>query len=177
PLSVVVLALCTARRSVVSRITARGLRAAACTLPLNAFCVLRASGPSGDVSSTHDGEMTVGLLLPDKDTARFEKFDHPLIKERVAALTDGKGKVVYANAEGSSEKQSEQFGKLIADGVDVIVVNAVDAEAVAADVRRAKDADIPVIAYDRLAEGPIDAFVSHDNELVGEVQGRAVLDA
>ncbi|NED63589.1 substrate-binding domain-containing protein, partial [Streptomyces sp. SID10244] len=67
----------------------------------------------------------------------------------------------------------EQFGKLIADGVDVIVVNAVDAEAVAADVRKAKDADIPVIAYDRLAEGPIDAFVSHDNELVGEVQGRA----
>ncbi|NEA87879.1 sugar ABC transporter substrate-binding protein [Streptomyces sp. SID9913] len=167
----------TARTPAVARRTARVLTAAACTLSLSACGVLGAAGPDGDASPTHDGEMTVGLLLPDKDTARFEKFDHPLIKERVAALTDGKGKVVYANAEGSSEKQSEQFGKLIADGVDVIVVNAVDAEAVAADVRRAKDADIPVIAYDRLAEGPIDAFVSHDNELVGEVQGRAVLDA
>ncbi|WP_416975952.1 substrate-binding domain-containing protein, partial [Streptomyces sp. 4F14] len=35
---------------------------------------------------------------------------------------------------------------------------------------------IPVIAYDRLAQGPIDAYVSHDNELVGEVQGRSLVE-
>ncbi|TWF86314.1 D-xylose transport system substrate-binding protein [Streptomyces capillispiralis] len=121
--------------------------------------------------------MTVGLLLPDRDTARFEKFDHPLIKERISSLTNKQGKVVYANAEGSAERQSEQFGKLVADGVDVIVVDAVDAEAIAPDVRKAKDADIPVIAYDRLAQGPVDAYVSHDNELVGQVQGRALVNA
>ncbi len=45
--------------------------------------------------------------------------------------------------------------------VDIILVDALDA-------------GIPVIAYDRLAQGPIAAYVSHDNELVGEVQGRDI---
>ncbi|MFD7939207.1 substrate-binding domain-containing protein, partial [Streptomyces sp. NPDC059755] len=44
-------------------------------------------------------------------------------------------------------------------------------------VQKAKDANIPVIAYDRLAQGPIDGYVSFDNELVGEVQGRTLAEA
>ncbi|MFD5659563.1 sugar ABC transporter substrate-binding protein [Streptomyces hirsutus] len=131
----------------------------------------------GSVSPGRRNDITVGLLLPDRDTARFEEFDRPLVKERVGVLTGEEGKVVYANAEGSTAKQSEQLGRMVADEVDVIIVAAVDAKAVAPDVEKARKADIPVIAYDRLAEGPIDAYVSHDNELVGEVQGRAIVDA
>lgn len=44
-------------------------------------------------------------------------------------------------------------------------------------VRKAKKAGIAVIAYDRLAEGPIDAYITFDNELVGEIQGRSLLEA
>nr|WP_055630737.1 substrate-binding domain-containing protein [Streptomyces hirsutus] len=131
----------------------------------------------GSVSPGRRNDITVGLLLPDRDTARFEEFDRPLVEERVGVLTGEEGKVVYANAEGSTAKQSEQLGRMVADEVDVIIVAAVDAKAVAPDVEKARKADIPVIAYDRLAEGPIDAYVSHDNELVGEVQGRAIVDA
>ncbi|MFC5956026.1 sugar ABC transporter substrate-binding protein [Streptomyces pratens] len=133
-----------------------------------------------DDASASPGErndITVGLLLPDRDTARFEEFDRPLVQERVDVLTGEEGKVVYANAEGSTARQSEQIGRMVADGVDVIIVAAVDAKAIGPDVEKAEEADIPVIAYDRLAEGPIDAYVSHDNELVGEVQGRAIVDA
>ncbi|MFJ8182727.1 sugar ABC transporter substrate-binding protein [Streptomyces sp. NPDC096105] len=152
------------------------LTASLSALSLTACGVLE---PGGDAPSDAraDQDITVGLLLPDRDTARFEKFDHPLIKERIASQTDRRGEVVYANAEGSKEKQSEQFRQMIDRDVDVILVNAVDARAIAPDVRRAKRAGIPVIAYDRLAEGPIDAYVSHDNELVGQVQGRALVDA
>lgn len=135
------------------------------------------SGSSSSASPKKGDDITVGLLLPDTDTARFEKFDYPLIKERVASLTHGKGKVRYANAGASVGKQSTQFGDMIDAKVDVILVDAVDAKAIAPDVQKAKDAGIPVIAYDRLAQGPIDAYISHDNELVGEVQGRAITDA
>jgi D-xylose transport system substrate-binding protein len=134
-------------------------------------------GSDSSASPTKGNDITVGLLLPDKDTARFEKFDYPLIKKRVAELTDDKGKVRYANAEASVSKQSSQFQEMIDAKVDVILVDALDSKAIASDVQKAKDAGIPVIAYDRLAEGPIDAYVSHDNELVGEVQGRAIVDA
>jgi D-xylose transport system substrate-binding protein len=132
----------------------------------------------GDSSAAPEkgDDITVGLLLPDKDTARFEKFDHPLIEKEVGSLTHNKGKVVYANAEASPDKQSQQFQQMIDDRVDVILVDALDAKAIASDVQKAKDAGIPVIAYDRLAEGPIDAYVSHDNELVGEVQGRSLVE-
>ncbi|MEU6523399.1 substrate-binding domain-containing protein [Streptomyces sp. NPDC046924] len=144
---------------------------------------LSACGAFGDTDGGDDSaspgernDITVGLLLPDDDAARYEKFDRPLIEERVGVLTGKEGKVVYANAGGSTAEQSRQFGRMIADKVDVILVNAVDSKAVGPDVKKAKAAGIPVIAYDRLAEGPIDAYVSHDNELVGEVQGRAIVD-
>ncbi|MFF4060305.1 sugar ABC transporter substrate-binding protein [Streptomyces sp. NPDC001668] len=129
------------------------------------------------VSPKKGDDITLGLLLPDRDTTRFDRFDYPLIKNEVATLTHGKGKVSYANAGASAKRQSEQFRQMIADKVDVILVDAVDAEAIEPDVQKAKDAGIPVVAYDRLAQGPIDAYVSHDNELVGEVQGRAIVEA
>ncbi|MET9758713.1 substrate-binding domain-containing protein [Streptomyces sp. NPDC006372] len=132
-------------------------------------------GSDDSAGAKTSNDITVGLLLPDRDTARFEKFDYPLIKEEVASLTENKGTVRYANAEASVSRQSEQFQKMIDDKVDVILVDALDSKKIASDVRKAKDAGIPVVAYDRLAEGPIDAYVSHDNELVGQVQGRAIM--
>ncbi|CAM5480910.1 solute-binding protein [Streptomyces pilosus] len=153
------------------------LAAALSALSLTGCGVLGATGGADAGPESRSYDITVGLLLPDTDTARFEKFDYPLIKQRVSSLTDQQGRVVYANAGGSRTRQSEQFRQLVADRVDVILVNAVDSAAIAPDVRRAKEADIPVIAYDRLAEGPIDAYVSHDNELVGQVQGRALVNA
>ncbi|MEU0412193.1 substrate-binding domain-containing protein [Streptomyces griseorubiginosus] len=129
------------------------------------------------VSPKKGDDITLGLLLPDRDTSRFDRFDYPLIKKEVATLTHGKGKVSYANAGASAKRQGEQFQKMVDDKVDVILVDAVDAAAIEPSVQKAKDAGIPVIAYDRLAQGPIDAYVSHDNELVGEVQGRSIVEA
>ncbi|MDO0935481.1 substrate-binding domain-containing protein [Streptomyces sp. DG2A-72] len=153
-----------------------GLATSASALSIAACGVVGGIGGGDSSAPPKKGDdITVGLLLPDKDTSRFEKFDHPLIKKEVATLTHNRGKVVYANAEASVAEQSRQFQKMIDDKVDVILVDALDAKAIATDVRKARDANIPVIAYDRLAQGPIDAYVSHDNELVGEVQGRAIM--
>lgn len=153
------------------------LVASASAMSLAACGVIDGIGGGDSSASPEKGDdITVGLLLPDKDTARFEKFDYPLIKKEVGTLTKDKGKVVYANAGASPQRQSEQFQQMIDDKVDVVLVDAVDAKAIAPEVQKAKDAGIPVIAYDRLAEGPIDAYVSHDNELVGEVQARSLVE-
>lgn len=134
-------------------------------------------GSDTKASPTKGDDITVGLLLPEKANTRYEKFDHPIIEQQVAKLTNGKGKVESANAEQSASKQSQQFQQMVSDKVDVILVDAVDSKAIASDVQKAKDAGIPVIAYDRLAQGPIDAYISFDNELVGQVQGKALLEA
>ncbi|WP_411104116.1 sugar ABC transporter substrate-binding protein [Streptomyces sp. cmx-4-9] len=119
----------------------------------------------------------VGLLLPENQTARYEKFDKPLIEKEIAAITRGKGEVVYANAKQDATTQNSQVEAMIANKVHVLIIDAVDAKAIAGAVRKAKDAGIPVVAYDRLAEGPIDAYTSFDNEDVGKVQGKALLEA
>ncbi|MEU5595614.1 substrate-binding domain-containing protein [Streptomyces sp. NPDC020298] len=169
--------MCSTRRPPVRRI-ATTLTASASALTLAACGAVDSIGGSDGTATPKKGDdITVGLLLPDKDTARFEAFDHPIFKKEVASLTHGKGTVDYANAEASQDRQSRQFQEMVAKKVDIIVVDALDSKAIAPDIRKAKAAGIPVIAYDRLAQGPIDAYVSHDNELVGEVQGRAILEA
>ncbi|MFE9684698.1 substrate-binding domain-containing protein [Streptomyces sp. NPDC002701] len=135
------------------------------------------SGDDGaEASPTKGDDITVGLLLPEKSNSRYEKFDYPIIKKKVGELTNGKGEVVYANAEQDAAVQDRQLAKMVDDGVDVLLLDAVDSHAIADGVKKAKAADIPVIAYDRLAEGPIDAYISFDNEAVGQVQGRALAD-
>ncbi|MFI1566995.1 sugar ABC transporter substrate-binding protein [Streptomyces sp. NPDC020490] len=151
--------------------------ASALSVSLSACGVLGASSSGSTARPTKGNDVTVGLLLPEKANTRYESFDYPIIKKQVAALTGNRGKVSYANAEQDADKQAAQMQRMIDDKVDIILLDAVDSHAIAAQVKKAKDAGIPVIAYDRLAEGPIDAYISFDNELVGEVQGRSLLDA
>ncbi|EHN72203.1 ABC transporter substrate-binding protein [Streptomyces sp. NRRL WC-3753] len=147
------------------------------TLSLASCGVLGASESSDDASPTQGNDITIGLLLPEKENTRYEQFDYPFFKAKVGELTRDEGNVKYANAEASATKQADQMQQMVNDKVDVIVLDAVDAHAIADGVQKAKDAGIPVIAYDRLAEGPIDAYISFDNELVGEVQGRSLIEA
>ncbi|MEU0336435.1 substrate-binding domain-containing protein [Streptomyces sp. NPDC006193] len=147
------------------------------TLSLAGCGVLNATEDGASASPTMGDDITVGLLLPEKANTRYEKFDYPIIRDKVAELTRKQGKVKYANADASAARQAEQMQSMIDAKVDLILLDAVDSHAVAGQVKKAKDAGIPVIAYDRLAEGPIDAYVSFDNELVGEVQGRTLLEA
>ncbi|WP_326614605.1 substrate-binding domain-containing protein [Streptomyces scopuliridis] len=159
------------RAAVATAVTALAVSLAACGSA-------KESGDKAEASkSDKKGPITVGLLLPENQTARYEKFDKPLIEKKVSELTDGTGKVVYANAKQDATLQNQQADTMITNKVDVLVVDAVDSKAIASSVKRAKEAGIPVVAYDRLAEGPIDAYTSFDNEEVGRVQGKALLEA
>ncbi len=154
------------------------LAAFASAVSLAACGVIDGVGGSSSSASPKKGDdITVGLLLPDMENQPYEKFDYPVIKQQVLSLTHNKGKVLYANAEADAAKQNEQLDRMIADKVDVLLLDAVDTKAIAPGVKKAKDADIPVIAYDKLAQGPIDGYIAFDTPLSGEVEGTALLDA
>ncbi|MBW8701993.1 D-xylose-binding periplasmic protein [Streptomyces sp. MBT84] len=159
------------------RRTAMALAASVSAVSLAACGVIDGVGGGSSSATPKKGnDITVGLLLPETDNPRYEQFDRPIIERQVKSLTHDKGKVVSANAGADAAKQSQQLEQMIADKVDVLLVDAVDAKAIEPGVQKAKDAGIPVIAYDRLAQGPIDAYISFDNELVGQVQGRALVE-
>ncbi|MGW1892806.1 substrate-binding domain-containing protein [Streptomyces sp. NPDC002004] len=160
------------------RRAAVAVAAGAMAVSLAACGSAKESGNKAEKSGTAKGDaLKIGLLLPENQTARYEKFDKPLIEKKVSELTNGKAQVVYANAKQDASTQNQQVDTMVTNKVDVLIVDAVDSKAIAGSVKKAKDAGIPVVAYDRLAEGPIDAYTSFDNEQVGHVQGKALLQA
>ena len=159
------------------RRTAIALALSASALSLAACGVIGGDGgSSGSASPKKGDDITVGLLLPDTENARYDKIDYPVIKQQVLSLTHGKGKVVYANAGGNAARQSRQMDQMIADKVDVVLVDMLDSKAIAPGIRKAEDAGISVIAYDRLPQGPIDAYIAFDTQLAGQLEARDLLD-
>ncbi|MEU1049564.1 sugar ABC transporter substrate-binding protein [Streptomyces sp. NPDC048376] len=162
------------------RRAAVALAAGAMAVSLAACGSAKESGDSNDSSDSaakKGDDIKVGLLLPENQTARYEKFDKPMIEKKVKELTNNKGEVVYANAKQDASLQNQQVDTMVTNKVDVLIVDAVDYKAIAGSVKKAKDAGIKVVAFDRLAEGPIDAYTSFDNVTVGKTQGEALLQA
>lgn len=162
------------------RRAAVAVAAGAMAVSLAACGSAKESGDKSEASSSGSKKgdaIKVGLLLPENKTARYEKFDKPLIEKKVKELTNNKAELLYNNAKQDANLQSQQVDTMITNKVDVLIVDAVDAKAIANSVKKANDAGIPVVAYDRLAEGPIKAYTSFDNEEVGKTQGEALLTA
>jgi D-xylose transport system substrate-binding protein len=135
-----------------------------------------ACGKAGSDSGSSSSDKTIGLLLPDSVTARYEKFDKPLFEAKVKELCSDCS-VQYANAAGDAAKQAQQVSNMITKGVKVIAISAQDSAAIKSSIQKAVDKGIKVVAYDRLAQGPVSAYVSFDNEKVGQLQGEALLTA
>ncbi|WTZ46845.1 substrate-binding domain-containing protein [Streptomyces sp. NBC_01390] len=149
------------------------------TTAVSMALAVAACGKAGDDksdsgSSSSGGDKTIGLLLPDSVTARYEKFDKPYFVDKVKELC-ADCKVEYANAAGDAAKQAQQVSSMITKGVKVIVVSAQDSAAIKSSIQTAVDKGIKVVAYDRLAQGPVSAYVSFDNVKVGQLQGEALL--
>ncbi|MFC5213565.1 sugar ABC transporter substrate-binding protein [Streptomyces coerulescens] len=162
------------------------MRRAAVAIAAGAMAIsLAACGSAEEAGGDNDStagaakgdDIKVGLLLPENKTARYEKFDRPLIEKKVKELTNNKAEFLYNNAKQDANLQAQQVDTMITNKVDVLILDAVDAKAIQNSVQKAVDAGIKVVAYDRLAEGPISAYTSFDNEEVGRTQGEALLTA
>jgi D-xylose transport system substrate-binding protein len=138
---------------------------------------LAACGKAGGGDGGGGGDdKTIGLLLPENKTTRYETFDRPYIEKKIKSLCSD-CKVKYSNASQDAETQKKQFDALIAQGVKTIILDAVDAQATKSWVDRAVKKDVKVVAYDRLAEGDISAYISYDNERIGQLQGQGLVEA
>ncbi|WKK24321.1 substrate-binding domain-containing protein [Streptomyces olivoreticuli] len=141
-----------------------------------AACGSAAESSGGGKEKGKDGKkLTIGLLLPENQTARYERFDKPLIEKKIKELAGTQTTVLYDNAKQDASVQQQQVDTMITKKVDALIIDAVDAKSIASSVKKADDKGIPVVAYDRLAEGPVKAYTSVDNERVGKIQGESLL--
>ncbi len=144
-----------------------GLLASACSAT---------GGPAG-TSSPSGEDITIAFLMPCSTCAdRFETKDKPYFEEAVKSI-DPKIKVIANNAQGDAATQLQQTEAALSNGADVIVVSPFTAEAGASIVAKADAAKAKVIAYDGGIEGAVPAaYVSFQNEKVGELQGQYLID-
>src|SRR5215204_3304162 len=115
---------------------------------------------------------TVGVSWNNFQQPRWAAHDQPNIKSTVEA---GGGTYIDADANLSNEQQLTDVDTLISKGAKVLVLLAQDNKAILPALQKAKDAGIPVIAYDRLIEDPDILYITFDNVLVGKAEAEAIL--
>jgi len=127
--------------------------------------------------SASSGAYKIALLLPETKTTRYEAFDKPIFESTLQGLCPT-CTVDYYNANQDENLQLTQFESAISKGDQVIVLDPVNGATAKTMIDQAKTAKIPVISYDRLVTGTdgLAAYISFDNEKVGELQGQALLD-
>ncbi|MFJ4693272.1 sugar ABC transporter substrate-binding protein [Streptomyces sp. NPDC088766] len=134
------------------------------------------AGACGGGGTSGHGSPSVGVLLPGGGASRFGQFDRPLIEKKLRQLCPNcPAPIVAATPDPAVQRQ--QIDAMITRGVDVLIVAAVDPEALRSSVDAAHRAGIPVVAYDRLAQGHISGYVTFDGATVGRLQGEALLKA
>jgi len=129
---------------------------------------------AGCGGSDDSGGTKIALLLPENETPRYETNDRPDFESAVEELCSD-CEVLYSNATGDAQKQQSQAEAALTQGAEVLVVDPMDSKSAAAIAEKAKAQNVPVLSYDRLIEnGEIDAYVSFDNEKVGELQAETL---
>lgn len=146
------------------------------------LAVVAACGGSGggQGSSAGGGDQASGgkiaFLLPESKTTRYERHDRPIFTDEVKKLCSD-CEILYSNADQDASKQQQQAEAALTNGAEVMVLDPVDAESASVIAQRAKQSNIPVLSYDRLVQNAdLDAYISFDNEKVGELQGQWLVD-
>ncbi|BFO21175.1 sugar ABC transporter substrate-binding protein [Streptomyces sp. KM77-8] len=139
---------------------------------------LSACGQSGEGGSEEDkggsDGATIGIAMPTKSSERWIADGANVEKELKAK--GFKTKLVFG--EDDPDQQVSQIENMITQGVDALIVAAIDNKSLGNVLQQAKDADIPVVSYDRLILGTenVDYYASFDNEKVGELQGGYIVE-
>jgi len=115
-------------------------------------------------------QTTVGVSWSNFQEERW-KTDEAAIKAQLEKLG---AKYISADAGGSPEKQLADIDGLISKGAKVLIVLAMDKDAILPAVNKATKQKIPVVAYDRLIEAPGVFYITFDNKEVGRMQAAAV---
>ncbi|GAA2344543.1 sugar ABC transporter substrate-binding protein [Streptomyces kunmingensis] len=117
---------------------------------------------------------TVGVAMPTKSSERWIADGNNVVK----ALKDKGYKTQLVYGEDDPDQQVSQIENMITQGVSALIVAAIDNKSLSSVLQQAKDANIPVIAYDRLILDTknVDYYATFDNEKVGELQATSLVD-
>ena len=120
-----------------------------------------------------DGDLKIGVSLSTLNNPFFVS-----IREGVEEVAQNENvETVITDAQNDSSTQNNQVEDLITQGVDLIVINPVDSTAISTSVKKANEANIPVICVDRKSdEGELVSFIASNNVEGGKLAGEYILE-
>ena len=134
------------------------------------------SAPAADTStdSASSGGTKVGVAMPTKDLQRWNQDGANMQKELEAAGYT----VDLQYASNDTQTQISQIENMINSGCNVLVVAAIEGSSLGEAMDMAAEANVPVIAYDRLIMNTdaVSYYATFDNYKVGQVQGQYIID-
>ena len=103
------------------------------------------STSQGATSATGEAK-TVGISMPTQSLERWNRDGSYLDEQFQAAGYE----TIVTYSDNDTNRQVNDIQNMIAEGVDLLVVSAIDGEALNTVMNEAGEAGIPIIAYDRL---------------------------
>lgn len=129
------------------------------------------TGSSAD--STASTGQKIGISMPTQSLERWSR-DGSYLEQQ---FKDAGYETEVTYSDNDSNRQVNDIQNMIADDVDLLIVAAIDGEALNTAMDDAAKAGIPVISYDRLIlNDAVSYYVSFDNYTVGKLQGEYIVD-
>lgn len=129
----------------------------------------------GTVANAEDSKGLIGVAMPTQDLQRWNQDG-----ENMKASLEEKGYTVDLQYAGNDvQTQVSQVENMIANGDELLVVASIEGDSLGTVLATAKEAGIPVIAYDRLIMNTdaVSYYATFDNYLVGKTQGEYIVEA
>jgi ribose transport system substrate-binding protein len=141
-----------------------------------AGCSTKAPTSSSDKDSPKEeksDQLKVGLSISTLNNPFFVSLKEGAEKE---ANSQG-AEIITVDAQNDSAKQVSDIEDLIQKGVNVLIVNPADSDAIKAAIESANNANIPVITVDRSANGgTVVSHIASDNVAGGQMAGDFILE-
>lgn len=117
----------------------------------------------------------IGVAMPTKDLQRWNQDGENMKAE----LEKAGYEVDLQYASNDVATQVSQIENMISNGCKLLVIASIDGSSLGTPLQAAKDASIPVIAYDRLImnSDAVSYYATFDNYMVGTKQGEYIVDA
>ena len=129
----------------------------------------------GVLQGEKKAENRVGIALPTSDLKRWKSDG-----SRMEAQLKAAGYAVELQyAANNTATQNAQIETMISNGCDVLIIGAVDNDAMATVLAKAKEKEITVIAYDRLIydSDAVSYYVTYSARAAGTAQGNYIKSA
>lgn len=124
-------------------------------------------------SAASAAEEKIGLVVSTQNNPFFVTLKEGAVKK----ANELGYELIVLDSQNDPSKELGNVEDLLVKGVDVLLINPTDSDAVVSSVRAANRSKIPVVTLDRAANGgKVVSHVASDNVLGGEVAGNYIVE-